>query len=217
MSIVIPRWFLVNSHKIWITVLSFLLSSPAIFFFKKRVRPWLSKCPQQQPRIQSWYRGRAAVQSRLAGYLMSLVIGLLWPPCIPALLLLMCAGTERAMAWAPSLVQSSLSVSRLNPSVLFSFNLSSTSWYKELMLHQTSPCQFSSIKTFCVLHVVSTIIILEYQQHYSISLSPGSVWLGYYLLHTLTHISLLDASCIMQNMWIQTSNLQNFQLTTSEW
>lgn len=44
----------------------------------------------------------AAVQSQLAGYLMSLVIGLLWPPRIPALLLLMCAGTERATACTPS-------------------------------------------------------------------------------------------------------------------
>lgn len=38
---------------------------------------------------------KAPLQSRLAGYLMSLVIGSLWPLRIPALPLLMCAGTER--------------------------------------------------------------------------------------------------------------------------
>lgn len=46
-------------------------------------------------------RWAAAVQSRLAGYLMSLVIGLQWPPRIPALLLLMCAGTQRWLALPP--------------------------------------------------------------------------------------------------------------------
>lgn len=38
---------------------------------------------------------RTAFQSRLAGYLMSLVIGLLWSPCIPALRLLICRNRER--------------------------------------------------------------------------------------------------------------------------
>lgn len=97
-SLVIPHCTFNSSNNV-ITMLPSPLPSQAIFFFfRNYVWEWeqrLSKCPQQQQRIQSRYGGRAAVQSRLAGYLMSLVIGLLLPPRIPALLLLMCAGTER--------------------------------------------------------------------------------------------------------------------------
>lgn len=74
----------------------------------------------------------AAVQSRLAGYLMSLVIGLLWPPRIPALLLLMCAGTERAMACTPSLPPSHPSLSSLLPSLTPSIFSLNPSFFHEL-------------------------------------------------------------------------------------
>ena len=52
----------------------------------------------------------ASVQSlaTVAGYLMSLVIDLLWPPRISALLLLMYAGTEKDTARTLSFSPSSL-------------------------------------------------------------------------------------------------------------
>lgn len=115
-----------NSSENVITMLPFPLPYPALFFFfwrgaRVRAAPiWMSTTAAENPATRGGGMGWAAVQSRLAGYLMSLVIGSLWPPRIPALLLLMCAGTQRARP-----IHLSTSI-----------HPCSRSWLEELMLRQ---------------------------------------------------------------------------------
>lgn len=216
-------WIPMNLCENVIFVLSVAFTSSAIWKRGAKVRKAPIECPQQQQTIQSQYEG-GAVQSRLAGYLMSLVFGLLWPRHIPSLLLLMCTGTERAMACAAFLalhffptLTSHLS---LHPSLFHELTWAANAAPRLLCLFPTVPV----LKTVSMLHVRFLLYqgsnISSVTQSLVCSVSPTlSLSLTHTYTHTLpyTHIYyMLDASCIMQNMCIQTSNLLNFQFTTSE-